>query len=142
MALAALLVPGFRITGILGPFLMVFALSVVNTVLWDPNLFYAFPESFSAHAISLLLANGLVFWVLAKLLPEVEVSGILPAVAAPVVFSLCSMAITQYGKELEWGKLLDKSIQSVHTLRDAFIRGEQQQEPVRPQSSSSDSTTF
>jgi uncharacterized membrane protein YvlD (DUF360 family) len=101
MALTALALPKLRITGILGAFGTVAALALVNTTIWDAGLFASLPGSFSVQALQLLGANGLLFWILVKLLPGIEVDGILPALAAPVVYTVLSVLISTYASDVD-----------------------------------------
>ena len=97
MGLTAALLPKLRITGPLGALLTVAALALMNATVWDAGLFASLPGSFSTQTLGLLLANGVLFWVLVKLLPGIEVDGFLPALAAPVIYTGLSVLISQYG---------------------------------------------
>ena len=105
MLVTGLLIPGLRVRGPLGAFLMVVALAFVNSKVWDAALFFKLPDSFTTQAIVLLLSNGVIFWVLVKILPWIEVDGILPALVAPVVFSIASVLIGTYAKDIDWEKV-------------------------------------
>jgi hypothetical protein len=54
------------------------------------------------QALLLFLANGVLFWILVKILPGIEVQGVLPALAAPVVFTLTSLFIDHYLADVDW----------------------------------------
>ncbi len=102
MALTAFFIPRLTITSIFGAVMTVVALSFVNSHLWDAALFFHLPDTLSIQAVLLLLANGLIFWVLVKILPGIEVQGILPALAAPVVFTITSMIIGSLAGDVDW----------------------------------------
>lgn len=102
MMLTALLIPKLRVRGPLGAFLMVVALSYVNSHFWDAALFFKLPKIFSLQALILLFVNGIIFWVLVKLLPWIEVDGVLAAIAAPIVFTVLSLLINEYGPLINW----------------------------------------
>src|SRR3990172_11967686 len=87
MMLTALLIPKLRITSLLGASLTVLALGLLNATLWDAALFFQIPHAFSTQALVLLAANGAIFWILVKILPGIEIDGVLPALAAPIVFT-------------------------------------------------------
>ncbi len=102
IVITSALIPKLRITSLLGPILMVAGISALNTYLWDRTLFEAIPNNFNTKAITLFFANGFFFWLLVKLLPGIEVDGILPALAGPVVFTLVSLAVREYGTQINW----------------------------------------
>jgi putative membrane protein len=105
MALTALFIPKLRVTSIFGPLFAVLALALINTSFWSNSLFSALPDSLSTRALSLFLINGLIFWVVVKILPGIECKGILPALLAPIVFTICSMAVPHLAKQLDWGSI-------------------------------------
>lgn len=121
MVVTALLIPGLRVTSIFGPFLAVLALGFINAHLWSTALFFRIPDSFTIHALSLVVVNGLIFWVLVKLLPGIEVKGILPALAAPMVFAVCSLLVFNFGKEIDWGNVLQQIAALFEELRSYFL---------------------
>lgn len=118
MALTALLLPGLRITNPLGALGAVVALAFVNAHVWDAALFMSIPDTFSSQAITLIVANGVVFWVLVKILPGIESSGVLPVIAAPLVFSILSMFIHSYAKDVDWAALGERGVAKVQEFRD------------------------
>ena len=124
MMLTLLLIPRLRVTGISGALLMVGGIALVNAFLWDAELFYALPKSPSMNALMLLLANGVIFWLLVKLLPGIEVEGVLPALIAPVVFTCCAVIIHRYGKDVDWGQffqaLWEWTVRTTSSIRDHF----------------------
>jgi len=102
IAVTAAIIPGLRITSIFGAVLMVAGLALANATMWDAALFMSIPQSASLQAFMLLFSNGILFWVLVKLLPGIEVRGVLPAIAAPVVFTVFSLIISHYLKDVSW----------------------------------------
>lgn len=102
MTLTAAVIPGFRVTNVFGPILAVVCLAFINVHVWSTALFFQVPDSVTTQAGLLLLVNGAIFWVLVKLLPGIEVSGVLPALAAPVVFTILAVLVEQYGKDIDW----------------------------------------
>ncbi|MFO0417291.1 MAG: phage holin family protein [Pseudomonadota bacterium] len=113
MALTALFIPNLRITSIFGPLLAVAALSLINTTVWNANLFSALPNSLSTQALTLLVANSLIFWGVVKILPGIESKGILPVLVAPIVFTVCSMAVPQIAKQIDWSSVRDQGTKIV-----------------------------
>jgi putative membrane protein len=105
MLITAFLIPGLRITGIFGALFIVIALAFVNSSLWDAALFFQIPNHLTTQALLLFIANGFIFWLLAKLLPGIEIDGLLPALAAPIIFTLCSIAIDRYGDRIPWAAI-------------------------------------
>jgi len=117
MLLTALLIPGLRITGLFGATLTVVALALVNATLWDAALFFQVPDAPTTQALVLLATNGAIFWLLVKLLPGIAVSGVLPALAAPIVFTLVSLLISEHGRSIDWLTVIDRAIALLEQLR-------------------------
>jgi uncharacterized membrane protein YvlD (DUF360 family) len=103
-------IPRFKITGLLGPVLLVLALGFINTVYWSPKLFYALPNSFSMQTIALMVINGGIFWALVKILPDLEIKGLFAAIASPITFSLLSALISTYGRDIDYAAVLKVAI--------------------------------
>jgi putative membrane protein len=120
MALTALLIPKLRITGIFGALGTVVCLGLINATVWDAALFFNVPNSFTSQAVMLFLANGILFWVLVKILPGIEVDGVLPALIAPVVFTFCSLIVNEFGKDIDWAVVFDQVVKFVTGTRDAL----------------------
>ena len=118
--LTALLIPKLKITSIFGAFLTVIALAILNTKVWDAALFFKIPDQFTMHALLLFLSNGILFWILVKALPGIEVEGIMPALVAPVVFTIISLLLDAYADQIDWAAVLDFLIKSLQALRDYF----------------------
>ena len=116
MIVTVWLIPNLHLRKVFSGVLTVVAIAGVNTFLWDAALFFEVPQSFSTHAALLLLINGMIFWVLVKLLPGIEVEGVLPAIAAPVVFSIISLLMRTYGPMVDWEKLFDEGYQLLSAL--------------------------
>jgi putative membrane protein len=117
MMLTALFIPGLRITGFFGATLTVVALAFVNATIWDAASFLSIPTGLTAQVAVLLVANGVIFWVLVKLLPGIEIHGVLAALAAPVVFAGVSLLISENGRDVDWLALIDRAITGLETLR-------------------------
>ncbi len=120
MLVTAALIPGLRVTGISGAFGIVAALAFVNATVWHAALFFQIPNHISSHVLLLLLANGVLFWLLVKLLPGIEIEGILAAILSPLVFTLLSMIITYYGRDIDWLALFTQAKEFVEGVRDYF----------------------
>lgn len=120
MIITALLIPKLTITSPLGALLTVITLAFINSKVWDAALFFQIPNTLSSQAILLFLTNGIIFWLIIKLLPGIEVEGILPALAAPVVFTLCSMGLEVVGPMIDWSEVYDTIVQILGSLREHF----------------------
>lgn len=105
MALTALLIPKLRVTSIFGPLLAVATLSVINSTVWSSGLFSKLPDSLTTQTLSLLAINGAIFWIVVKILPGIEVDGVLPSLVAPIVFTICSILVPKFASEVNWGAL-------------------------------------
>jgi len=130
MLLTALLIPGLRVTSIFGALLCVVALAFVNAHLWSAALFFHVPMELSIHALMLLLANGVIFWIIVKILPGIEVSGIIPALVAPIAFTLIAVVIQLYLGEVEWGPVVEATLERISNLRDFFLSGVETSSPT------------
>lgn len=120
MLITAALIPNLRITSIFGAILIVVALAFVNSKVWDAALFFHIPNTLSYQSLLLFLTNGLIFWLLIKILPGIEVDGIIPALVAPIIFTLTSLVISKFAAEIDWLAILDKIITVLQNLRDYF----------------------
>jgi putative membrane protein len=129
MMVTALLIPRMRITSLFGALGIVLALGLVNATVWDTALFFSVPSSFSQQALTLLASNGLLFWILVKLLPGIEIEGFGPALVAPVVFTALSLAISTYGRDLD---LMDAGRRAATLVSDIRDRLQTQPDAVDP----------
>jgi uncharacterized membrane protein YvlD (DUF360 family) len=118
MMVTAILIPRLRITSLFGALGIVLALGLVNATVWDTALFFSVPSNFSQQALTLLVSNGVLFWVLVKLLPGIEIEGFAPALVAPVVFTALSLAISTYGRDLDLMDLGRRGAAIVSDVRD------------------------
>ncbi|MBX7136934.1 MAG: phage holin family protein [Oligoflexia bacterium] len=126
MLITCLLIPRLSVSSPFGALLIVVALAFVNSKYWDAALFFSVPDHFTTRAAFLFLTNGLIFWILVKLLPGIEVEGILPALLAPIVFTGVSLIINRYGDQVDWMAILDYVIQTLKTLKGYFDHAELQ----------------
>lgn len=123
MLLTAALLPRFEVTNIFGAVLTVVILGFVNASVWDAALFYNIPNSFSSHSLTLLASNGLLFWLLVKLIPGIEIRSIGIALIAPVVFTVLSLLIHEHARDVDWIALARSVLGSVEQFRDRLMSG-------------------
>ncbi len=121
MVITAIILPGLKVTSLSGPIFAVFTLAFINTHLWSAALFFNIPLDWSSEGLILLLANGVIFWLVIKLVPGIEVSGIGTALLAPIIFTGCSILTTKYGANIDWMTLLQMVIDTVSELRDSLL---------------------
>lgn len=121
VTLTALLIPRLRITSLFGATAMAGAIALVNATVWNAGLFSFIPSSLSSHALTLLLANGFIFWLLVKLLPGIESDGILPCLIAPIVFTVCSVFINEFGRDIDWISVGTKIWEWIVSVRDSLM---------------------
>lgn len=100
---------------------MVMALAAVNKYLWDQTLFQTIPHELTYNALKLLFANGFVFWLLVKLLPGIEIEGILPALVAPILLTVVGVYVMDYGGRIDWVQLLTKIKDLILGFRVQFL---------------------
>jgi len=123
MGLTALFIPGLRVTSIFGPLGSVVTLAFINAHVWDAALFFQLPTSLTAQTFTLLISNGLIFWIIVKLLPGIEINGILPALIAPVLFTLLSVLIAYYGRNIDWLNIGQLAVTYIGSVKDAIMAG-------------------
>ena len=102
MIITAILLPGFTVSGPLSAFIAVVSLAFINTQLWDAALFYSVPNTLTIHALTLILANGIVFWGLVKILPGIDTKGFIAPFLAPIIFTVISIFLHQRMKDVDW----------------------------------------
>jgi len=120
MMLTALVIPGLKVRGPLGAFLAVAALAYINTTFWDWALFFKIPDSLTLKAALLVLTNGLIFWLIVKILPGIEVEGITPALVAPLIFAILSVVVPVVSGHIEWAKVGTEAIALSERLQNYF----------------------
>jgi len=123
MCITALLIPKLKVTSIFGALGTVLTLALINATIWNAALFFSVPNAISYQVLLLFLANGLIFWATVKLLPGIEVEGILPALIAPLVFTVFSLLIDHYGKNLPWWEVIKATIEWIKQVREYFLAG-------------------
>lgn len=106
MILTAILMPKFTVSGPISALIAVITLSVVNTHLWDAALFFSVPNSVTLHAATLVIANGIIFWVLVKILPGIDTQGLFTPILAPIVFTVISVFLHQMSPKIPWEQIL------------------------------------
>jgi len=100
MIAVTFLIPGIKLNGILGAFWMVMALALLNSTLWDSGLFHSLPDVRSVQGLVLVGVNGALFWFLVKILPGIEMKGLLPAFLAPITYTVLTVLIQTYGSHI------------------------------------------
>ncbi len=123
MLFTALLIPRFQVHGPIPAFALVFCLTIVNAKIWDAALFFQIPDHISTQVFTLLIANGVIFWILVKLLPGVEVEGFLPALLAPVVFTICTVLVDEYGRNIDWAKVWQQAMEFINSIKSQVQPG-------------------
>ena|GEM_PF-1824723 len=117
MMLTAFLLPGLSVSGPLPALLTVAALAFINAQWWDAALFFQIPDSFAQPQLIVLGANAVIFWILVKILPGIEIRGILPAIAAPIIFTITSVLISKYEPLIDWNKVYTSSADFISSVR-------------------------
>ena len=117
MMATALFIPRLKVDGPIPAFLTVLALSFVNAHLWSTALFLEIPDSVTKQTLTLLLANGVIFWIVVKILPGIECEGFLPALVAPVVFTGTMVLISRYGDSVDWVNLGKAAVRLIIELK-------------------------
>ncbi len=120
MFITAVLLPGFRVGGPVAAFFVVLALYWVNSYLWDPALFYEIPTSLSSRTFLLIGANGLLFWLMIKLLPGTEIEGVLPALAGPLVYCVVLSMVNEFAPSIDWTAVGHATARGIAGIRSYF----------------------
>ena len=128
----ALILPGLKVTNVLGPILLVLFLTITNAVVWDISLFMAIPTTISEQALLLMLWNGAIFWILVKLLPGIEVKGIVAPILAPLIFSISTSIAGQYATNIDWNNLIKETSETIQENKENFQQNFQKQNPSNP----------
>lgn len=121
MMLTCLLIPNLKVSGPIPALATVVSIGFINAHYWSAALFFSLPDSPTTQAGVLLLMNGVIFWVVVKVLPGIEVSGVFPALAAPIVFTLCNVGINMYLKDVDWPAVFQMTMQFLVEMRDKFM---------------------
>jgi len=120
MCLTIFLIPRLWISSPIGAIVILAAIAIVNSTLWDANLFFDIPDSLSITAVKLFLANGVLFWILVKLLPGIEVMGIVPALVAPVVLTIISSLLRVFMPDVDWISLVQSLFQTIIEFKNSI----------------------
>lgn len=121
MLLVTIILPGLKLEGVFGLFLMVGSLAVLNASLWDSALFHALPKNFTVHSATLILINGALFWVLVKLLPGISIKGVLPAIFAPLLYTSLTILIQTWFADVDVIALLRQALEGLSGLKETFL---------------------
>jgi putative membrane protein len=103
--LTCFMIPRLTVRGPFSAFLAVVVLAFVNAHYWNAAFFYAIPNTFAVGTLMLVFINGAIFFLVVKILPGIELRGLLPAILAPIVLSVMSMLVTFYGQDVDFGQL-------------------------------------
>ena len=120
MLLTCFLIPKLTVSGPIPALMTVVALAFINSHLWSTALFLKIPNEFAYKAILLFLTNGVLFWVVVKILPGIEVEGVFAALLAPVVFSIMSLLIDQYKDQIDWPLVWKTTLDFMTKVKDYF----------------------
>jgi putative membrane protein len=118
MIITAAIIPGLKVKSAVGALWAVLFIAFVNATIWDAALFFALPDSFAIHSMVLLISNGILFWAAVKVLPGIEIEGIIPALLAPVVFTICSVIVSHYGHVINWEDFFKKAYALIYQLKN------------------------
>ncbi len=118
MMITAFVLPGLKVSGPVAALGAVLAISFMNAHLWDAALFFQVPDQLSYQVLMLFVSNGVLFWILAKLLPGIEISGIVSALLAPLILTLTSVFLATYAKDIDWFKIWEVFRDTVTGVRD------------------------
>ena len=124
MMITVFFIPRLRVNGPLPALATVIVLAFINAHLWSTALFFSIPSSLTLQTVLLLLVNGIIFWIVVKVLPGIEVDGIFPAIVAPLVFTVLSIVIEAYAPSIDWRGLWQEAVSWMNFLRGYFQTAE------------------
>ncbi len=119
------MIPGLKITNITGPILAVVTLALINSTIWSTALFLNVPDHFSIEIFTLLFSNAILFWLVVKLLPGIEIEGILPAFIAPVLYSILSIVVSRYAPMVPWAEIAHRILGFIGALKEDLSKTQQ-----------------
>ncbi len=118
MGVTIFLIPRLSVTNFSGAFVILGALAVVNSTIWDVGLFMGVPNDLTSQTIQIVLVNGAIFWILVKMLPGIETEGLMPAFVAPLVFAIVSASLRAYAHDVDWIGIIGSGIEELMNYRD------------------------
>ena len=124
MLITALLIPRFKVSNPLSALMMVAALAFVNAHVWDSALFFKVPDSFSSQTVVLVVSNAVLFWVLVKLLPGVEIKGIIAPLLAPLAFTVISVIVDMYDDKIDWKMVFKETMEFISFVKSYIGNGD------------------
>lgn len=86
--IAAYLLPGFHVDGLVAALIGAAALGLANMVVKPVLLFFSLPITILTLGLFLLVVNGLMLWLVSALLPGISVTHFGWAILAALVISL------------------------------------------------------
>lgn len=89
----AAFLPGMNIKNYRVALVAAVVMGIVNTLIQPVVAFLAFPITFLTLGLFTWVINGLMLWLVAKLVPQFEVNGCLTAILGSFLISLISSAI-------------------------------------------------
>lgn len=129
MCVITFLLPKLKITNIFGVLGIVLALSLINSTLWDSALFHKLPDFTTSKGIVLIAINGLIFFILVKILPGIEIDGLLPAVLAPIAYSISTILIQTYAGDFDFMEFSSSALDFFAQLKSYFFESTSQTNP-------------
>ncbi len=117
----AMLLKKMTITSLVGPLITVIAISWVNNLYWDSRLFFDLPTNFTVDTLGLIFCNSIILWVIVKLAPGIEISGIFTAIKASVILTISSYLINKFCSNLDWAQIFQTIIAILGDLRNYFL---------------------
>ena len=132
MMLTCFLLPNLEVRGPIPAFFTVLVLAFINAHVWNAALFFNIPNTFTMQTLSLLLVNGIIFWIVVKILPGIDIEGVLPAIIAPIVFTVCSVAISHFGSQVNWNEVGKTVSDEIRNAKSYFEQLQSQQTTQSP----------
>lgn len=85
--LAAYVLPGFKVEGLLPAIMGAFALGVANAIIRPIIILFAFPITFLTLGLFLFVINGAMLWLVTMFVPGIVLDDFLWAILAAMVIS-------------------------------------------------------
>lgn len=134
MLITCYLIPRLRVRSIFAAFVTVLCLAFVNSHIWSAALFFEIPDTFTHRTVVLLLANGLIFWLVVKVVPGIDIEGFLPAIVAPVVFTVTSLLIATCAPLIDWQNVIKTTGKTISEVKSYVDETKKDLETSPPES--------
>ncbi len=91
LMLVAYLYSGVVLNGISGALIAALALGLVNAIVRPVLIFLTFPVTIVTLGLFIFVINGLLFWLVAEIVPGFTVTGFIAALIGSIMYSVITL---------------------------------------------------